>query len=397
MKEILKTSNEFGEGEVHSWASILEDGCRKQAESISRVSILDGYLALMPDAHFGFGPPVGSALKTRDAVMPYAVGVDIGCGMIAVATELHRHELAGREREIMANIRTLIPSGMGGGHRQPLPQAEVFFAEHGTAQGGTLARKGKDSFRATAESQFGTLGSGNHFVEVSADEERRVWFVLHSGSRGAGNQLATSHVAIARASCTAKLESSEFAFVERGSEEYEAYLADMLWAQAYALAQREAMMDNLILAVERALGVEEGALTTGERINCHHNYVEELEPGLWLTRKGAIDASEGKLGIIPGSMGTDTYVVEGLGNADAYHTSPHGAGRLLGRNVAKKSLSVDDFKAQMAGRTWLDRDAKALLDEAPSAYKPIETVMADSADLIRKRTRLSAFINYKGL
>ena len=150
-------------------------------------------------------------------------------------------------------------------------------------------------------------------------------------------------------------------------------------------------------ALMRAVEEEVGAFETGQKINCHHNYAEELEPGLWLTRKGAIDASEGRVGIIPGSMGAATYIVRGKGNAESYNTSPHGAGRLLGRNVAKKSLDLNTFKAQMVGRTWLDREAKELLDEAPNAYKPIETVIADSADLIETLTVLSQFINYKGL
>jgi tRNA-splicing ligase RtcB len=189
------------------------------------------------------------------------------------------------------------------------------------------------------------------------------------------------------------LESREFAWFERGEAGFDGYLADMLWCQRYAFDQREAMMDALCVAVER----EAGSFAIEAKINCHHNYAEEIEPGLWLTRKGAIDASAGKLGIIPGSMGAATYIVRGLGDAESYNTSPHGAGRLLGRNVARKTLDVEAFKAQMAGRAWLDRDAEKLLDEAPGAYKPIETVIADSEGLIEPVAVLSQFINYKGL
>jgi tRNA-splicing ligase RtcB len=375
---------------VRSWASLLDDNCRAQAEAISRVPIMDGYLALMPDAHHGFGPPVGSALITRDAVMPYAVGVDIGCGMIAVETDLERGQLAGHEGAILGRIREYIPSGVGRAHLKESLASVEFFRACGEPQGVGLAR---EDLVQTARIQFGTLGSGNHFVEVSETADGGVWLVLHSGSRGVGNQLASAHVAIAQKLAEAPLESKEFAFVLRGTDEFDAYLADMLWCQAYAFHQREAMMAALVTAVEERVG----AFSVRQKINCHHNYAEELAPGRWLTRKGAIDASAGKMGIIPGSMGAATYIVRGKGNAESYNTSPHGAGRLLGRNAARKALDIETFKAQMAGRTWLDRDAAKLLDEAPRAYKPIETVIADSADLVEPVAVLSQFINYKGL
>jgi tRNA-splicing ligase RtcB len=402
----FRTENEFGKGEVRSWASLLEDSCRAQAEAISRASIVEGYLALMPDAHFGFGPPVGSALKTRGAVMPYAVGVDIGCGMIAVKTRLERGHFASKEGKVLGHIRELIPSGVGTKHAKAMPQSEAFHAGHGDPPGirpesrltnrrGLMAAQ-HNNILQTALIQFGTLGSGNHFVEVATDAEGTVWLLLHSGSRGIGNQLATAHVEEARAFCKENgiaVESDEFAYVVAGTRQFKAYIADMLWCQEYAYQQREAMMDSLILAVERECGEFEHEAP----INCNHNYAEQSEPGLWLTRKGAIDASEGALGIIPGSMGAATYIVRGKGNEESYRTSPHGAGRLLGRNVARKSLDIEAFKAQMAGRTWLDRDADKLLDEAPGAYKPIRTVIADSEDLIEPVHVLSQFVNYKGV
>jgi tRNA-splicing ligase RtcB len=391
--QVFESENEFGHGVVKSWASLLDENCRAQAEAISRVPIMEGHLALMPDAHFGFGPPVGSALRTRDAVMPYAVGVDIGCGMIACRTDMPRERLAGLERRILGRIRELIPSGVARSHDKPTPASARFFEEHGPPPGADLARKGPASIVQTARIQFGTLGAGNHFVEVCEDRDGVVWLLLHSGSRGVGNQLATLHVTSAHLASRTPLESREFAWFERGEAGFDGYLADMLWCQRYAFDQREAMMDALCVAVER----EAGSFAIEAKINCHHNYAEEIEPGLWLTRKGAIDASAGKLGIIPGSMGAATYIVRGLGDAESYNTSPHGAGRLLGRNVARKTLDVEAFKAQMAGRAWLDRDAEKLLDEAPGAYKPIETVIADSEGLIEPVAVLSQFINYKGL
>lgn len=395
--EISTTRNQFGAGEVRSWASLIDESCMAQAEAISRVPIVDGYVALMPDAHFGFGPPVGSAIRTHAGVMPYAVGVDIGCGMIAVRTNLHRDAVRGREGPIMGNIRRLIPADVGKGHSEELPQSAAFFAAHGLPPGITALRGAAED---TARRQFGTLGSGNHFVEVCTDPEDVVWLLLHSGSRGIGNQLATMHVKRAQSLAAEKaiaLENSEFAWFERNTADYEQYITDMLWAQAYAFAQREAMMDNLIVAVSTSGGTDGPPLHVEERINCHHNYAEFQPDGALLTRKGAIDATAGKPGIIPGSMGASTYIVRGLGNEEAYCTSPHGAGRILGRNAARKSLDLESFRAQMAGRTWQDRDAKALLDESPSAYKPIETVIEDSRTLVEPATVLSQFINYKGL
>jgi len=394
-----ETQNKYGKGTVKSWASIIDAATRKQAESISRVPVLDGYLALMPDAHYGCGPPVGSALKTKRAVMPYAVGVDIGCGMIAVETDLQRNEFVGHEGNVLGHIRELIPSGVGEGHKRPLKQATRFIDDNGYPAGideTHLAERG-DSLRRKAEIQFGTLGAGNHFVEVCSDAQGRVWLLLHSGSRGIGNLLATAHVRVAQDHCKAEgidLEDRDFAWLPAETVEADAYLRDMLWSQRYAYAQREAMMDSLMEAVSREVGSDWQEL---QRINCHHNYAEQLPDGGWMTRKGAIDASEGKMGIIPGSMGAATYIVRGRGNEDAYCTSPHGAGRVMGRKQAHRTLSTEEFRQQMHGKTWLDRDAKKLLDEAPSAYKPIEQVIEDSKDLIEPVIVLSQFINYKGL
>lgn len=361
MIEEIETQNEYGKGLVKSWASIIDPPTREQAARISRSPIIEGYLALMPDAHFGFGPPVGSALKTKRAVMPYAVGVDIGCGMIAVQTDLAREKFTGIEGHILGHIRELIPSGVGTSHKSPLPQAERFVAENGYPAGLDEGRfKGQaDDMRRRLRIQFGTLGAGNHFVEVCEDRDGAVWLLLHSGSRGVGNLLATGHFNEAKAFCTREgiaLEHHELAYFPAETAEAQLYLRDMLWAQRYAFAQREAMMDSLMEAVARELGSDWQEV---QRINCHHNYAEQIGDGTWITRKGAIDATEGKMGIIPGSMGASTYIVRGKGCAEAYNTSPHGAGRVLGRNQARKTLTEADFREQMKGKTWLDRDAKS--------------------------------------
>jgi tRNA-splicing ligase RtcB len=367
----------------------------------------------MPDAHFGYGPPVGSALKTRDAVMPYAVGVDIGCGMMAQKVRwLRRKEFEGKEGRILGRIRAGIPSGVGTG-RDMVSEAFLNFAAcFGSPPGldnervlelakqrhhSTLADV-KSGLMTKISSQFGTLGAGNHFVEVCEGDDGGVWLVLHSGSRGIGNMLATAHVKRAQALCRAnfvELEHQDFAWFDSDLEEFDDYVGDMLWCQEYAFHQREEMMRVLIEAVRAEVPFNSSSL--GDAINCHHNYADELEPGLWLTRKGAIDASKGVMGVIPGSMGAATYIVRGRGCEEAYNTSPHGAGRLMARGAARRELSIDDFRAQMEGKTWLDRDAEKLLDEAPNAYKPIEQVMLDSFDLVAPEALLRQFVNYKGL
>ncbi len=400
MIEEFATDNEHGAGVVKSWASIIDDNTKEQAAMISRSAIVEGHLALMPDAHFGYGPPVGTALRTRAGVMPYAVGVDIGCGMIAAETTLGREQLRGCENEILGAIRQLIPSGVGKGHDgETLAAAGAFIDEHGQPEGlddGVLSEEHTSRARAKIKPQFGTLGAGNHFVEVCEDDHGTVWLLLHSGSRGIGNMLATGHQKRARGFCKDELislEHQDMAFFPTGTSAADLYLKDMVWAQRYAYKQREAMMDNLIDAV---CGSVVG-WNVIRRINCHHNYAEHQEDGAWLTRKGAIDATEGTLGIIPGSMGAATYIVKGKGNEESYCTSPHGAGRVLSRKAARRTLSEDEFREQMKGRTWLDRDATELLDEAPSAYKSIEQVMKDSEDLVETVAILNQFINYKGL
>ena len=254
----------------------------------------------------------------------------------------------------------------------------------------------RDELTAKIYSQFGTLGAGNHFVEVCEDKNKVVWLVLHSGSRGIGNVLATAHAKLAQESCKrarVKLESKESSYFAKGSPSFDAYIADMLWAQKYAYANRQAMMNSLLQIIVNATW-EDPVLTI---INCHHNYAEETKPGVWLTRKGAINAEKGRMGIIPGSMGEATHIVRGLGCEEALNTAPHGAGRVRSRGAAKRELSLEDFKRQMKGKTWQDRDAESLLDEAPDAYKSIEVVMEDSKDLVESVAVLSQFISYKGL
>jgi tRNA-splicing ligase RtcB len=249
-----------------------------------------------------------------------------------------------------------------------------------------------------AAKQFGTLGAGNHFFELCLDERGRAWVVLHSGSRGIGNQLAQMHMAKARRlakDLELRLEDPDLAYFVEGTPEFAAYIADMLWSQEYARANRDQMMDNAMAEVFGFLGF--GRET--QRVNCHHNFTQrEVHQGreLWITRKGAIKADSGDLGVIPGSMGTRSYIVAGRGNAASWTSCAHGAGRRHSRTKAKKLFTTDDLAAQMAGKVWLAGRASALLDEIPSAYKDIDQVMADQADLVEVRHTLHQVLNYKG-
>jgi tRNA-splicing ligase RtcB len=254
--------------------------------------------------------------------------------------------------------------------------------------------------------QFGTLGSGNHFVEVCLDEHDHVWVVLHSGSRGIGNQLANRHISAAKGlmkELFISLEDPDLAYLVEGSPSFEAYIADMLWAQDYARSNREQMMDAVLselwsfVAPDIGQDVERGHEI--RRINCHHNYTERenhFGRTVWLTRKGAIRARKGDSGVIPGSMGTSSYIVRGLGNQASYESCSHGAGRRMSRSRARREITVDEFVTSMAGRDWQQGKANQLLDEAPQAYKDIDQVMADQADLVEIEHRLRQILNYKG-
>ncbi|MBW3556553.1 MAG: RtcB family protein [Actinobacteria bacterium] len=375
-----------------SWASDIDPGTIRQAEKTARLPIVEGHVALMPDAHVGIGATVGSVIPTRNAVIPSAVGVDIGCGMIAAELDVTDHQLPDSLEPLLGRVERAIPAGVGKGHDDVARKADAWLSAHRPATELSTDRSVK------AAKQFGTLGSGNHFFELCLDERGRVWVVLHSGSRGIGNQLAQAHIAKARRlakDLELRLEDPDLAWFVEGTPEFGAYIADMLWAQDYAAANRAQMMDNAMREVFGFLGF--GRET--RRINCHHNFTSrELHNGqqLWITRKGAIKADLGDLGVIPGSMGTRSYIVAGKGNAASWTSCSHGAGRRHSRTQAKKLFTKADLAEQMAGKVWLAKRAESLVDEIPSAYKDIDQVMADQSDLVEVRHTLRQVLNYKG-
>lgn len=382
---------------VRSWAPELDENARQQALRSARSPAVAGDVALMPDAHFGLGATVGSVIPTDSAIIPSAVGVDIGCGMIAAELDLDAAGLPDDLTPLLHSISRSIPAGFHK-HAQATTSAARWMNANPVPETDRVPSK---ALRKAAD-QLGTLGGGNHFVEVCLDERSRVWAVLHSGSRGIGNAMARGHISEATRLCKdleRALEDKDLAYFLNTDEQFGAYIADMLWAQAYALENREEMMDAVLKDIRHAVGRPVREL---RRINCHHNYTErERHDGrdLWITRKGAIRAGTDDWGVIPGSMGAASYIVRGLGNPASYESASHGAGRRHGRKDAQRRFSVEQFTEAMdnTGRTWQRGDAAKLIDESPMAYKDIDSVMAAQTDLVEVAHRLEAVVNYKGV
>jgi tRNA-splicing ligase RtcB len=381
-----------------SWASILEDNTERQARTASTMPFIYPHLALMPDAHLGLGATVGSVIPTLRAVMPAAVGVDIGCGMIAVRTQFSKADLDAVSTplsELREQIERAIPLSAGAKNRKVVATAEprvALLEAEAEAAGFDPA-----SYVGDWRLQLGTLGSGNHFIEVSLDETDAVWLFLHSGSRGVGNKIATHHIKVAQRLMEKwwiTLPDRDLAYLVEGTREFDRYLAELKWAQHFALLNREEMMDRVVRQMTEWMGVP---VTELERINCHHNFTQKerhFGKEVWLSRKGAISAKAGEAGLIPGSMGTASYVVEGLGNPVALESSPHGAGRVYSRSAARKQFTHEQLREAMTGIEY--RDTDAFLDEIPGAYKDIDRVMEDAADLVRIRHTLRQIVNVKG-
>lgn len=379
-----------------SWASLIDEKTLAQAHTTARMPFIHPHLALMPDAHLGKGATVGSVIPTLGAIIPAAVGVDIGCGMIAVRTQFTGSDVDGRRlADLREQIERAIPLSAGRYNRKVVATAEPRIAELEQ-----LAEKnGFDpaQYAGNWRLQLGTLGSGNHFIEVSVDELDRVWLFLHSGSRGVGNKIAGHHIAVAQRLARQwwiDLPDPDLAYLVEGTPEFTRYIRELRWAQHFALLNREEMMDRVIRQVSEFLGTP---VDEQERINCHHNFTEsEKHYGkqVWVSRKGAIQADAGRPGLIPGSMGTASYVVEGLGDPQSLNSSPHGAGREYSRSAARRTFTHDQLREAMTGIEF--RDTDAFIDEIPQAYKPIDQVMADAAGLVAIRHTLRQIVNVKG-
>lgn len=385
---------------IRMWTdpAAVEGVAMQQLRNVSSLPWIKG-LAVMPDVHYGKGATVGSVIAMHGAVCPAAVGVDIGCGMSAVRTSLTANDLPGDLSRLRSKIEQAIPVGRGM-HDEAVDPARLYG----------LPTAGWDRFwdgfddlaepvrfrHERAAKQMGTLGSGNHFIEVCLDEEGAVWLMLHSGSRNIGKELAEYHIGQAqKLPHNQGLVDRDLAVFVADTPQMAAYRRDLFWAQDYAKRNRAIMMALFQEVLRREF--RKAKVTFGEVISCHHNYVaEERYDGmdLLVTRKGAIRAGSGDHGIIPGSMGTGSYIVRGLGNADAFNSASHGAGRRMSRNAAKKRFSTRDLEEQTKGVEC--RKDSGVVDEIPGAYKPIEKVIEQQRDLVEVVAKLKQVVCVKG-
>lgn len=399
---------------VYSFASQIDQATIDQATELATLPFIHPHIALMPDAHCGKGSAVGTVIPTLGAVIPAAVGVDIGCGMIAVRTRFTAKDIGNRvddgERDLGAlrrQIEEAIPLSPGN-YNKTLSRFGFTRAKHEEL---IQLQKKLDvdlSHSPKWMEQLGSLGGGNHFIELCIDDSGQVWLFLHSGSRGVGNKIAQRHIKIAQAYTRKREDDSltirgayripnqDMAYLIEGTREFQRYVDDLAWAQRFAFLNRAEMMDRYIQVFAWWLGVEPQRVEL-ERINTHHNYTVPTQidgERVWLTRKGAIDATEGKLGVIPGSMGTRSYVVRGMGSRTGLNSAPHGAGRRFSRTKAKALFSEADLAEAMKGIEY--RHGPQWVDEIPQAYKRIEDVMDDSKDLVEVITTLRQVLNVKG-
>ncbi|MEV6956775.1 RtcB family protein [Streptomyces sp. NPDC051183] len=376
----------------------VDEGAMRQLHNTAGLPWIKG-LAVMPDVHYGKGATVGSVIAMKDAVCPAAVGVDIGCGMSAVRTSLTANDLPGDLSGLRSKIERAIPVGAGM-HREAVDPGRLYgFSENGF--GGLWERfdyvaDAVKFRRDRAMRQMGTLGSGNHFIELSTDMSGAVWLMLHSGSRGIGNGLADFHINVARGlSHNQGLVDRDLAVFLAATPEMQDYRNDLFWAQEYAKYNRAVMMSLLKEVIRREF--RKAKVSFDHEISCHHNYVaEERYDGmdLLVTRKGAIRAGSGDFGIIPGSMGTGSYIVKGLGNEKSFNSASHGAGRKMSRTAAKRKFSAHDLAEQTKGVEC--RKDSGVVDEIPGAYKSIEQVIDQQTDLVEVVAKLKAVVCVKG-
>ncbi len=395
---------EQGSVPVKAWVRgvPVDEGARRQLRNIAALPHVGPWVAVMPDVHLGKGATVGSVVPTRGAIIPAAVGVDLGCGMAAVRTTLRAEQLPDSLAALRAAIERVVPvgNGRGGEHRKRPDRIDTRLAQSGlAAQLDRIHDKHRKLRTDKFDKQMGTLGGGNHFIEVCLDEAGFVWVMLHSGSRGTGNLIGSYFIELARRELEKRVlgfhvPDHDLAFFLEGEPLFDDYVEAVSWAQDYARHNREAMMERVLHAMRAQLPKFQLEKTA---VNCHHNYVQREEhfgESLWVTRKGAVSARAGELGIIPGSMGARSYIVRGKGNADSFHSCSHGAGRVLSRTQARQQITLKQHREATA-HVECRKDA-AVIDESPAAYKPIEAVMAAQADLVEVVHTLRQVVCIKG-
>ena len=396
VKEVLTN----GRVPVKIWTDEIDDKSRAQLSNIASLPFIHHHVAAMPDVHLGIGATIGSVIATHKAIIPAAVGVDLGCGMVAARLSLTANELDEKAlQKVFDQISRDVPVGRDQ-HRDErvLVDAAKPF-EPGLK---SLTDRHPELLKAFGKfskwtNQMGTLGGGNHFIEVCLDETNQVWVMLHSGSRGIGNAIASYFIALARKDMERwmiQLPDRDLAYFPEGSEHFADYVEAVHWAQDYAMQNRTSMLELVLAALQRHLPP---FTVTTEAVNCHHNYVAQEHhygENVWVTRKGAIRAREGDLGIVPGSMGARSFIVRGLGNPESFCSSAHGAGRKMSRTAAEKHFTVADMVAQTQG--VICRKDKDVIDEIPGAYKDIDQVMANQADLTEILHTLKQVVCVKG-
>lgn len=408
----MKKGYEYHEGERHpikTWTQgvQIEDQAMQQLRNISHLPFIHKHIAAMPDVHWGMGATIGSVLATKGAIVPAAVGVDLGCGMMAVQTTLKANDMPDSLGHIRGAIETAVPHGRtdnggrndrgGWGDKLPDAHAARWTALQGRYE--EIIAKHPKAKAFNTSSHMGTLGTGNHFIEVCLDDNDNVWVMLHSGSRGAGNRIGSYFIELAKKEMDRYfigpyLPDRDLSYFVEHTEYFDDYVTAVGWAQDYALENRRAMMEATLAALKQNLQPFD---VTDMAVNCHHNYVERenhFGANVLVTRKGAVRARKGDLGIIPGSMGTGSFIVQGKGNPESFCSCSHGAGRAMSRGQAKKRISLEQHAEAMKGiEARLDAD---VLDESPAAYKDISAVMAAQTDLIEVKHRLRQIVNVKG-
>ncbi len=388
-----------GRAPIKAWTRgvALETEARKQLENVAKLPFIHKWVAAMPDVHWGLGATIGSVIPTHKAIIPAAVGVDIGCGMMAVRTTLTAADLPDDLKRIRAQIERDVPVGMRSHKEAPELGAEAWHVLHHGLDA-VMAKHPKIG-QKSPQKQLGTLGGGNHFIEICLDQDDRVWVMLHSGSRGIGNMIGRYFIELAKRDMEDDLGSlpdKDLAYFREGATHFQDYVDAVDWAQRYARANREVMMELVLDAMRhsRSLPPFEAHV---EAVNCHHNYVQrETHYGeeVFVTRKGAVRAGAGELGIIPGSMGARSYLVRGKGNPESFESCSHGAGRAMSRKKARKRFSVEEHAEATRGVEC--RKDRGVIDETPAAYKSIDAVMAAQRDLVEVVHVLKQVVCVKG-
>jgi tRNA-splicing ligase RtcB len=395
--EYLKTE---GGKPIKAWTQgvPIEDAARRQVENVARLPFIYKHVAVMPDVHFGRGATVGSVIPTKGAIVPAAVGVDIGCGMCAVKTSLTSHDLPETLKPLRSAIEKAVPVGFGDyGDHVPKASEKAWFQRLKQRYDLLQQKYPAVSTKNSPARQLGTLGGGNHFIEVCLDETDAVWVMLHSGSRGVGNRIGQHFIAEAKAEMERlfiSLPDRDLAYLVEGSVLFADYVDAVSWAQDYARQNRAVMLERVLEVMKASF---KDFATSDVVVNCHHNYIaQEVHFGdkVWVTRKGAVSAQAGELGIIPGSMGAKSFIVRGKGNAESFCSCSHGAGRKMSRGAAKEHFSLADHAAATAHVEC--RKDSGVIDETPGAYKDIDAVMAAQSDLVEVVATLRQVVCVKG-